>query len=170
MSPRKLNTGVLFRGPRHTRNPQARSHVRSAFTRTTRIVGRKPNHGKPAKRNKFQLGYAPNDHSTKTRCKPERGLKIYLAPRMRLGHPSNVKSSLTATRHVIRAVTKFQLPLAVNQGNARQIALKSMHPVLSGTLCKPLLRVQNTHHSVTRSTIQAHVAKNFKPFKSENVR
>jgi hypothetical protein len=89
---------------------------------------------------------------------------------MRLGHPSNVKSSLTATRHVIRAVTKFQLPLAVNQAYRRQrspnpFALKSMHPVLSGTLCKPLLRVQNTHHSVTRSTIQAHVAKNFKPFK-----
>ncbi len=89
---------------------------------------------------------------------------------MRLGHPSNVKSSLTATRHVIRAVTKFQLPSAVNQAYKRQrspnpFALKSMHPVLSGTLCKPLLRVQNTHHSVTRSTIQAHVAKNFNRFK-----
>jgi hypothetical protein len=50
MSPRKLNTGGLFRGPRHafTRNQPARSHVRSAFTRTTRIMGRKPNHGKPA--------------------------------------------------------------------------------------------------------------------------
>ena len=32
---------------------------------------------------------------------------------MRLGHPSDVKSSLTATRHVIWAVTKIQLPLAV---------------------------------------------------------
>ena len=86
---------------------------------------------------------------------------------MRLGHPSNVKSSLTATRHVIRAVTKSQLPLAVNQAYKEQrspnpFALESMHPVLSGTLCKPLLRVQNTHHSVTRSTIQAHVANIFK--------
>ena len=41
---------------------------------------------------------------------------IYLAPElagMRLGHTSDVKSSLTATRHVIWAVTKIQLPLAV---------------------------------------------------------
>jgi hypothetical protein len=68
MSPWKLNTGVLFRGPRHafTRNPPARLHVCSAFTWTTLIVGRKPNHCKPAKRNKSATCNQPfNDHSAK---------------------------------------------------------------------------------------------------------
>ncbi len=68
MSPRKFNTGVLFRGPRHAfiRNPPARSHARSSITRTTRSVDRKSSHDKSAHGTIQQLGYQPvNDHSAK---------------------------------------------------------------------------------------------------------
>ncbi len=52
---------------------------------------------------------------------------------MRLGHPSDVKSSLTATRHVIWAVTKTPLPLAVIQAHkgaalADSICFENLHP------------------------------------------
>jgi hypothetical protein len=68
MLQRKLNTGVLFCRPRHsfTRNPLARSRAYSVITRTTRIVGRKPNHGKSANGTIQHLEYQPvKYHSAK---------------------------------------------------------------------------------------------------------
>ncbi len=129
MSLQKLNTGVLFRGPHHafTRNPPARLHVCSAFTQTTQIVGRKPNHGKSAHRTILQFRYQPvKDHSAQTQSQacqiPTNSPQIGSWPQEDL-EVSQQSSQVQDQRLHVRdlgSYRKLLLPLVVSQANTSE--------------------------------------------------
>jgi hypothetical protein len=151
MSPRKLTTGVLFRGPRHsfTRNPQARSHVRTVFTRTTQIVGQKPNHGKPANGASQLLGYQPvNDHSAELISSQSKANE-YPSPSERVRGETriSISSQVKFNGYPSRDLSSYRKPLLPLAG------IHGPSKYKQGTLIQPRFRKFGTAflliHSVT---------------------